>query len=223
MNDDETIEYYQKRAGEYDQIYLRDNPVRQAELAAMYTLSQQALAGRQVLDLACGTGFWTRIVSATAASIVGIDINPATLAEAERKIYGCPVRFILADMFHLPFDRRRYDGLLATFILSHVRRQDVPSLAETVFRAVAPGSPVFLCDNNPITEATREIFWDDQHVNTYKKRRLEDGEEFTILKNYFERDELETVLAPWGRIEAVIYRDYYWAAVVTSPEKDRLR
>ena len=220
MSDDETIEYYQKRAGEYDQIYLRDDPARQAELAAMYALSQRALANRQVLDLACGTGFWTQVVSGAAKSIVGIDINAATLAEAARKNYRCPVQFVLADMYHLPLDARLYDGALATFILSHVRRQDIPHLAEIVHRAIAPGSPVFLCDNNPITEATREISWDDEHINTYKKRRLENGEEYTILKNYFSRDELETVLAPWGRIETIIYRDYYWAAVVILPDKD---
>jgi ubiquinone/menaquinone biosynthesis C-methylase UbiE len=220
MNDDETIEYYRKRAGEYDQIYLRDDPARQAELAAMYSLSSRALAGRQVLDLACGTGFWTQVVSGAAKSIVGVDINAATLAEAARKKYRCPVQFILADMFHLPLDIRRYDGALATFILSHVRRQDIPHLAEIVHRAVAPHSPVFLCDNNPITEATREITWDDEHINTYKKRRLENGEEYTILKNYFSRDELEAIIAPWGGIETIIYRDYYWAAVVISPDKD---
>jgi ubiquinone/menaquinone biosynthesis C-methylase UbiE len=220
MNDDETIEYYQKRAGEYDQIYLRDDPARQAELAAMYALSSRTLAGHDVLDLACGTGFWTQVVSGATKSIVGIDINPATLAEASRKKYRCPVRFVLADMFRLPIDSRRCDGVLATFILSHVRRQDILQLAETVRRTVAASSPIFLCDNNPITEATQGVTWDDEHINTYKKRRLENGEEYTILKNYFGRDELAEVLTPWGRVESIIYREYYWAAVMTIGEKD---
>jgi demethylmenaquinone methyltransferase/2-methoxy-6-polyprenyl-1,4-benzoquinol methylase len=161
MNHDETIEYYQKRAAEYDQIYLRDNPARQAELAAMYSLSRRTLAGRNVLDLACGTGFWTQVVSGAAKTIVGIDINPATLAEAMRKKYRCPVRFIQADMFHLPIDSCRCDGILATFVLSHVRRQDIPQMAEMVRRAAAPHAPIFLCDNNPITEATQDVTWDD--------------------------------------------------------------
>jgi len=215
-NDDQTIEYYQKRAAEYDRIYLRDDPARQSELAALYALSLRTLAGRRVLDLACGTGFWTQVVSGAAQSILGVDINPATLEIASHKKYLCPVRFVRGDMFHLPFGSCGGDGLLATFVLSHVRRQDIPHLAGITCRLVVPGSPIFLCDNNPVTEATTEVLWDVARINTYKKRRLENGEQYTILKNYFSREELDTVLAPWGKIETIIYRKYYWAAVVTT-------
>lgn len=218
-NRDQTIEYYQKRAAEYDRIYLRDDPARQSELAALYALSQRALAGREVLDLACGTGFWTRVVSGTATSIVGVDINPATLAIASHKKYLCPVQFIRGDMFNLPIDSGGGDGILATFVLSHVRRQDIPRLAVIVYHLAAPHSPIFLCDNNPVTEVSPDVIWDDEHVNTYKQRRLENGEQYTILKNYFSREELDTVLAPWGKIETIIYRNYYWAAVVTTGDK----
>lgn len=218
-NDDQTIEYYQKRAAEYDRIYLRDDPARQSELAALYALSQRALAGREVLDLACGTGFWTRVVSGAAQSILGVDINPATLEIASHKKYLCPVRFVRGDMFHLPIGSCFGDGILATFVLSHVRRQEIPHLAGLIVPMVPSGSPIFLCDNNPVTEATTEVLWDDAQINTYKKRRLENGEQYTILKNYFNREELDTVLAPWGKIETIIYRKYYWAAVVTTGDK----
>jgi SAM-dependent methyltransferase len=215
---DQTIEYYQKRAAEYDRIYLRDDPARQSELAALYALSQRTLDGRDVLDLACGTGFWTQVVSGTSKSILGIDINPATLAVAAQKKYLCPVRFIRADMFNLPIGSGGGDGILATFVLSHVRRQDIPRLADIVRHLFPPHSPVFLCDNNPVTEVSPGFIWDDEHINTYKQRRLENGEQYTILKNYFRREELDTVLAPWGQIETIIYRTYYWAAVVTTGE-----
>lgn len=222
-NDDQTIEYYQKRAAEYDRIYLRDDPARQAELAALYTLSQRTLAGCDVLDLACGTGFWTQVVSGTAKSILGLDINPATLEIAAHKKYLCPVRFIEADIFHPPVNRGVGDGILTTFVLSHVRRQDIAHLGAIVTRLVAPGCPIFLCDNNPITEETTKVTWDDERINSYKERVLENGERYTILKNYFGREELDSVLAPWGRIETILYRTYYWAAVVTVDPKGERR
>ncbi len=215
MNDEETIAYYGKRAGEYDKIYLRDNPERQAELAAMYALSCRTLAGKHVLDLACGTGFWTRIVADTAASIVGLDINPTMLAEAERKKYHCPTQFVAADIYHPPLIQPACDGLLATFVISHVRRQDMAGLAQTIRALLPPKAPAFFCDNNPITEVTRDVIPGDDGRNTYKKRQLESGEEYTILKNYFSREELPDLLAPWGRLETLVYREYYWAAVLT--------
>ena len=63
MSFDQTREYYAQRAGEYDDVYTRDNPGRQDELAELYAMSQETLAGREVIDLACGTGFWTRKVN----------------------------------------------------------------------------------------------------------------------------------------------------------------
>ncbi len=177
MNDDQTIEYYQKRAGEYEKIYFRDNPARQSELAEMYALSGRVLADRQVLDLACGTGFWTRIVSEQARSVTAIDINTAMLAEAGKKRYHVPVHFIRADYFYPPFASARFDALLASFVISHIRRQEMDRWRDIVRQMVQPGSPAFLCDNNLVCEMMPELIWDEEHVNSYKTRRLENGEE----------------------------------------------
>lgn len=214
MIDDQTLEYYQKRAPEYDKIYFRDNPDRQAELANLYAVSREVLTGRDVLDLACGTGFWTKIVSERAKTIVGIDINPGTLAEAGRKHFACPTRLIRGDFFHPPIVPGTVDGLLATYVISHVKRQDLPRLRDEIRRIMPPGSPAFFCDNNPVCEPVPELIWDDDTVNSYRRRRLENGEEFLILKNYFEPAELEKLFSSWGTVERLTSSTYYWSAVV---------
>jgi demethylmenaquinone methyltransferase/2-methoxy-6-polyprenyl-1,4-benzoquinol methylase len=215
MNRDETVKYYQMRALEYDNVYTRDNPGRQEELAELYALSGDTLKGHHVLDIACGTGYWTRIISEQAVSIVGTDINPATLAEAEKKEYKCPVRFVQADVFDLPFTNNEFDGLLTSFILSHIKRQDLECLAQGIAHVIKPGSPVFLCDNNLICEQKPDLIWDNEHINSYKKRRLEDGSEYRILKNYFDREEISEIISPWGRIEKLNFGTYYWSVVLT--------
>jgi ubiquinone/menaquinone biosynthesis C-methylase UbiE len=217
---DETVEYYRKRAPEYEQAYFRDNPARQKELANLYDVSKRTLAGRNVLDLACGTGFWTRIISEKAASIVGIDINKSTLLEAKKKTYRCRVRLIRSDLFDLPFSRDFFDGLMATYVVSHVGRQDLDRLGETVRRVVKSGSPAFICDNNPICETVPGLIWDDSHINSYKKRRLANGDEYMILKNYYDREELVSIFKKWGKVEKLLFNDYYWAVVLTLNRKD---
>jgi len=213
---DQTLEYYQKRAPEYDQmVYFRDDPDRKAELAAMYATSQNAMSGRRVLDVACGTGFFTRIVAEKAASILGIDINAGTIAEAGRKQFRCPIHFVRADFFRLPSVPSCFDGLLATFAVSHIRRQELERLREETARVIRQGSRAFLCDNNLDCEVERELVWDDDRVNSYKKRRLKNGEEFVILKNYYSRDELEVTFGRWGAIERLTFGTYYWSVVLT--------
>lgn len=215
MNHDETIEYYQKRAGEYDKVYSRDNPGRQEELADLYALSRDTLEGRNVLDLGCGTGYWTKIISEQARTIIGVDINSTTLAEAEKKKYRCPVQFIRADAFDLPFANNNFDGLLICYILSHIKRQDMDILARSVKRVIQPGSPAFLCDNNLICELEPDLIWDKEHINSYKKRRLENGREYEILKNYFEKEELIEIIRHWGKVEKLTYNRYYWSVLLT--------
>jgi ubiquinone/menaquinone biosynthesis C-methylase UbiE len=215
MDRDETIEYYENRAGEYDQVYHRDNPGRQEELADLYKQSRSILKGRKVLDLACGTGYWTRLLSEQAASIVGVDINPGTLAEAEKKSYRCPVRFVQSDVLDLPFADDEFDGLLVTFLLSHVKRQDLDKLLRGLIRVVKSGSPVFLCDNNLLCEQNPDLIWDNERINSYKIRKLEDGREYRILKNYFSDDEISNILGRWGKIETLTLGTYYWSVTLS--------
>jgi len=214
MKRDETIEYYQKRAGEYDKVYTRDNPGRQEELADLYASSRTVLKGRKALDLACGTGYWTSLVSETAADITGIDINPGTLKEASKKNYGCPLSLVRADFFALPFVDHVFDGLLATYVISHVRRQEIAGFWEEVRRLCRPGTAAFICDNNPICELQPELIWDSDRINTYKKRRLENGQEYRILKNYFEETELREILGKAGELGFLEVNSYYWSAMV---------
>lgn len=211
MLNDQTIEYYQKRAREYDKIYFRNDAVRQSELAYLYALSRRVLLGRRVLDIACGTGFWTRILSDSAHSIIGLDINSDTLEVARDKNYRCPVNFIRGDFLKIDNLPEPVDGLMATFVLSHIRRQEIDDLRDTLSRILEPGAPVFFCDNNLVCEMKPELIPAGDGVNTYKKRILENGEEYVILKNYFDSEELKRIFAEWGTITDFYFHKYYWA------------
>jgi ubiquinone/menaquinone biosynthesis C-methylase UbiE len=60
-------EYYQQRASYYDQVY--DVPERRDDVRRLQQLIPTLLAGRDVLEVAAGTGYWTQYVAAEAASV----------------------------------------------------------------------------------------------------------------------------------------------------------
>ncbi len=60
------VDYYSRRVGEYEQIYQRDDPVRQSEQAAISEALTRVLSGRRVLEVACGTGPATQAGSISA-------------------------------------------------------------------------------------------------------------------------------------------------------------
>ena len=73
--------YYAARAQEYDRVY--DKPERQADLRRIEQWLPPLLSGRRVLEIACGTGYWTRLIAPVAASVVAIDSAAETLRIAQ--------------------------------------------------------------------------------------------------------------------------------------------
>ncbi len=76
------LDYYERRAAEYDRVY--DKPERQGDLAVLRTMVAEAFAGRRVLEVAAGTGWWTTAIAERASSVHGIDLAAAPLEIAVR-------------------------------------------------------------------------------------------------------------------------------------------
>lgn len=96
-------DYYAKRAREYEEIYYRDDPLRQQGLHLIAGKLQEAVQNKNVIEVTCGTGYWTEIASQTAKHITAIDAVEEVQAIAKTKSFGCPVTFQIADAYNLPF------------------------------------------------------------------------------------------------------------------------
>src|SRR5262249_41919049 len=108
------IDYYARRAKEYERIYQK--PERQADLARLRDCLEGAFVGLDVLEIACGTGYWTEVIARTAASVLATDINDEVLAIARTKpMTKSAVTFQRADAYALPDFPRKFPTGLAAF------------------------------------------------------------------------------------------------------------
>ncbi|MCP4684108.1 MAG: class I SAM-dependent methyltransferase [bacterium] len=217
MPDHDMEKYYRARAPEYEQIYYRDVPERRRELTDEASRLEELVTGRSVLELACGTGYWTQIVSRSAASITASDLSVEMLAEAEKKAYGIPVDFVPADMFEHNFGQQKFDVVALGFWFSHQPRQKFDRLFEVLKTPLKKGGLIWMIDNNPPAEGpTIETAGLDEFGNNYKRRFLDSGEQYTILKNYFSKTELEAALSPFLAVKSLIHNKYYWSVVLKT-------
>ena len=80
MNQD-LVSYYSDRAKEYEKVYF--NPDEQDDLREAETIFLNLFSQKTVLEIACGTGYWTERIAQTASPIYATDINQSVIEIAK--------------------------------------------------------------------------------------------------------------------------------------------
>lgn len=205
----ETLEkYYARRAAEYEKIF--DKPERQADLARMRVDIPGLFVNRTVLEIACGTGYWTPLIAEQAESVMATDYNEEPLAIAKSKTYRKGnVRFARADAYALPDWGRKFSACYAGFWWSHVPLGRLDAFLHGLGRSLEPGATVAFMDNRYVEGSSTPISRQDAEGNTYQARRLADGSSHEVLKNFPTPHELRARL---GKEVRYVEYQYYWVA-----------
>jgi demethylmenaquinone methyltransferase/2-methoxy-6-polyprenyl-1,4-benzoquinol methylase len=205
------IAYYQRRAPHYDDVYAR--PERQPDLRQLHTMVPARFTGRDVIEVAAGTGYWTQRIADTAKTVTATDYNAAPLAEAARRDHPRGnVEFRQADAFRLDEMPDDYSAAFAGFWWSHLRLDAVDTFLEGLVSRLRPGSPITFVDNRYAEGSSTPIAREDPDGNTYQHRRLPDGTVHEVLKNFPQPDQLMRTMTRHGVDAEVVQLDYFWVA-----------
>ncbi|GGX82780.1 methyltransferase domain-containing protein [Massilia dura] len=212
MNHETLARYYALTAADCERVY--DKPERQADLAALRPKIAELLSGHKVLELACGTGYWTRVIAPAAASVHAIDINEEALALARaRQIEGGNVTFAQADAFDLPEAVGEYTAVFAAFWWSHVKREEQDSYLARLRAKLGKDVLLVLLDNVYVDGSSTVIARTDLEGNTYQFRTLPSGERLEILKNFPTDSFLRKRLGTAARDIRTKRVPHYWLAM----------
>jgi SAM-dependent methyltransferase len=220
----EQIDYYHRRAREYDATSTpRGDSLKQQGLRLEEALRDFRPQGK-VLEVACGTGTWTRRLIRFADELTALDSSaeilsarragtepfprrgaaklrrsPEVIRLARAKIGDAEVRFVEADIFSW-HPRQTYDVVFFANWLSHV-----PSARFEAFWSLIRGC---------LREEGRVFFIDESHdawrdeeflEKNLVLRRLGDGSTHRVVKIFWEPSELQERL-----------RELQWDARVAS-------
>lgn len=207
------IAYYRARAAEYDDWWFRRGRFdRGAELNTAWRSDTAAVEAalveflerkrpRTVLELACGTGLFTRILAPRVARLIAVDASPEVLAINRARVagdnLGDNVDYIEADLFHWE-PGGRFDMVFMSFWLSHVPDARFTEFWRWVGAALAERGAAYLIDSahDPTSTAV-------DHARPDAKagivtRKLNDGREFRIVKIFHRPDDLAVRLGELG-------------------------
>ncbi len=175
-------EYYSIRAPVYDRVYHK--PERQTDIRRLEAEIPALLRDKEVIEIACGTGYWTQFIAPAAKRLTATDITAEAMELARGRPNVGAVDFQLQSAFALPNTLGMFNAAFAGLWISHIAREDLRDFLVGLHCRLHAGSRVVFVDNStrqcvelPITET-------DAQGNTYQTRTLDDGTEHKILKNF---------------------------------------
>ena len=194
---DDMRDYYRARAAEYDEWFYRQgrydhgaaaNARWHREAAEVFAALDELAVGGDVLEFAPGTGIWTERLVRTADSVVAFDASPEMIDLNRAKLAGRGgerVTYQLGDIFAWQPDRA-YDAVCFGFWISHVPLERLDGFLATVAAALKPEGKIFFVDGQRESSSTAADHRLPEAEAQTMTRRLNDGREYQIVKNFFD-------------------------------------
>lgn len=185
------VGYYRHRASEYDVTAYGDVVAARARIARLVA-EMQPSGG--VLEIACGTGLWTEAIARVADTVVAIDAAPEAVAIARDRVRSGSVTFEVADVFSWTTDDR-FDVIFFSAWLSHVPMSRFEQFWRMLQGLLAEdGRVLFIDEHVDVREKEAYVPGTDEIV----ERRLRDGREFRVVKNFVDPQALQDRLREMG-------------------------
>ena len=209
MITNQLAQYYAVNAQTYDAVYGEE--ARFDDLDDLQELIAELLAGHKVLELACGTAYWTDLIADVAESVYATDKVPEMLALAEtRGVDEDVVTFGQMDAFELPDSVGQYTAVFAAGWWSHVKREDQEKYLKMLRAKLGKDVLLVLLDDSYVDGVSDVIARTDLEGNTHHILTAADGQRYEVMKNYPTDSTLRKKLAPAAREIRVERMKYYF-------------
>jgi ubiquinone/menaquinone biosynthesis C-methylase UbiE len=129
--------------------------------------------GDHVLELGCGTGYFTRELVKLNIEIDAIDISPELIEEAKHIIKDKNVSFLVQNAYETHFNAALFDAVIGSSVLHHL---EITKAISEIFRVLKPGGVMAFTEPNmlnPQIALQKNIPW--------LKRKLGDSPDETAF------------------------------------------
>ena len=166
MNEHEPIGtkglFYDTIADRFDAIMNRYDVERRLEIVFGELLAAEDLAGLSLLDVGCGTGWFTQRAASRGARVVALDVSVKLLQRTREK---CDVTLVASDACRLPFPDGAFDIVISSECIEHTAHP-IRAVAE-MCRVLKPRGTLV------VTVPNRVWHWSATFASVFKLRPYE--------------------------------------------------
>lgn len=104
--------------------------------------------GKRVLEVGCGTGFFSKIFLEYGVHLHSIDLSPELIQKAKERcmsLGGERGDFRVADIENLPYEDETFDAVVGARVLHHL---DMETSFHEIFRVLKKGGSIAFCEPN---------------------------------------------------------------------------
>ena len=215
---------YDEIAGQYKEAATEERIHRKYVLIPTFIHFLGDVRNKSVLDLACGEGFWTRLIKGNgAATAAGIDSSKKMVGLARDKEEECPlgIEYSVHDVASLP-RLGEFDLITAMFLLHYARtRDELSAMCDNIFSNLKAGgrflsvniSPVHPLQNDKRYEFTREAKGPLKEGDAMTTTIFKEGVELCSFRVYFWKKETYEIA-----LEKAGFRAIRWYHPIISKE-----
>jgi len=139
-----------------------------------YVFARPFVAGKRVLDVACGEGYGSALLSEAAESVVGVDIDAASIAHASAAYSHCRnLRFVEGGAAALPLSPASIDAIVSFETVEHLDAADQRAMIAEFARILAPGGLLILSSPNRPEYSTARHYANPFHRHELDRDELE--------------------------------------------------
>jgi SAM-dependent methyltransferase len=144
-----------------------------------YALALSLAKNMTVLDVACGEGYGSALLSEVAFDVIGVDISPEAVAHASKTYQGrANLRFLQKSAFKTDLPDASFDLVVSFETVEHLLEQDA-MLAE-LRRVLKPEGLLLISSPNRPVYSEGRAFTNEFHV-----KELDFDEFDQLLRRYF--------------------------------------
>jgi protein-L-isoaspartate O-methyltransferase len=167
--------------------------------------------GQRILELACGTGYWTGVMAASAERIVATDSSVEMLELARKRgLDADKVTFRQADGLDLPQDLGEFTAVFIGFWWSHLKRDEQEAFLTQLRARVGKDVLLIVLDDAYVDGSSSVIARTDAQGNTYQIVSMPDGARVELPKSYPTDSTLRKRLADCTREIKIVRLEHYW-------------
>ncbi len=136
-----------------------------------YHAIQRLVAGKRVLDVACGEGYGSALLSRTAAKVSGVDISSEAIAHASDTYSTQPnLEFIEASCTNLPFADHSFEVVVSFETIEHIAEHD--AFLNEIKRVLMPDGLLVISSPNKAEYSDARQFANEFHVKELYRDEL---------------------------------------------------